>query len=1145
MKHLLFTLLFGIFTNGWCQCIGAGGIGDFEGIQYNDWNTLTPAGGVDVGMFTQESKLAHSGTGSLKINVVSDHNWGMRTYPSCNTTLVKGRFYKIRFWVYGGNRKQIKVALQQQDVTTVVITEQLINLVSDEWQVYEVVMQSDDNYINGKVKFTFPSIGVYYLDDVVVTETQDQVTKIVQPNDINLRYTGVVYNNITETEATFYRFPFSYATENESNTSPFVQVKTAKTAAASTGISIEFKTNSKIIKAKFSELTTLTKGVYTLDFAVYKNGALYDVFTDTDEEIEFSLSDLSGVNNIWRITMPSFAQIKFLGLEIDQSANLQTLSEDNRPIYVAIGNSITHGMGQTNLSTHLTYPWLVADSLNFHLYNWGTGGSKVHESVFENFAASKLTPDVVTVLWGYNDINCAHVNCNTDEYIINYTLVFYESLMTNLASTYPNATIIGILPTYSSTPDKSTVRSLGYLRTKQELIIKELKSSYDNISFFNGNDVTDVGSLNDDVHLNDLGAEQVANRIIKELYDLEIVYKSNIDTLALRSEYEDINDVVLDIDDELEGRQTYNIISGNEANYYSINSVSGIVSIAKPIPDVVDDVHHDLLVVTIGTTTYNLTIVDGFDYFISENPEYTVLNSHQDIVNETGNEYTPYNNIWGKGSAINRVDFRMATLVHHDNPDSTVFIWDTPSKASEFGGPSVWSYQNIFWGERYNLREGIGGFPVKIGDIASFEMEFNYEQLFGTETYKVALNHFLNQENYISPFTENDGDLFMVFDQVGNYVPAYANHLNDTVIGAQEYILLHDSTGNIQNNTPEGYQLRRAIIKNDGQFKKGVLNLKSLYNSFSSRGFLDQELYFSHIQFGIEITEGWGAVRVNKFNMNLEKEVANEINNTPKAYILSSHDTGVLVDDNVLITFGGVDLDEDALTTTISLDGIEQLITSPYNWMATVGMHTFKVTVDDSKGGVDVESIVLEVVDIINSQSIIIFNSVVDGETIETGLVVINVSATDYEGVESVKLLITNINSTTISIDLTDKKDGTFEADWSVDLIGTYTLAIVVTDELGEITNSLPITVIVVGTGLPTSIDFALENPAITIYPNPTSEALFIDGKLEDLPYLLYDNDGLLLFKGDYSNTGIDVSYLSVGIYLIEVDGHIFRVFKK
>ena len=578
--------------------------------------------------------------------------------------------------------------------------------------------------------------------------------------------------------------------------------------------------------------------------------------------------------------MPSFAQIKFLGLEIDQTSDLQNLGIDTRPVYVAIGNSITHGMGQTNLSTHLTYPWLVADSLNFHLYNWGIGGSKIHESIFNNFAVSEITPDVVSILWGYNDINCTN-NCNTDDYIINNTMKYYKNLMTNLAATFPNATIIGILPTYSNTSAKSNVRSLDYLRTEQQKIISDLQKTYNNIHFFNGNDITNEASLNDDVHLNDLGAVQVANELIKELMNQNTVNYEIIDTLVLRSEYENIGDVIIDLNHSSEGSKNYKMISEND--HYSINTLTGILSIKKTISDVVNTVSTDLIKVNNGLTTYNITIVDAYDYFISKHSEYTILEDHQKVITEVGNSYTPYNNIWGKGNAVNGIDFRMAMLVHKNNPDSTIYIWDTPSKANVFGGASVWSYQNLFWGERYNLREDIGGFPIKIGDISDLNMKFNYEQLFGTETYKVALNHFLNKEDYIAPFTENDGDLFIVFDQIGNYIPPYNDYLTDTLIEGKEYVLLHDSTGNIENE--KGYQLRRAIIKNNGQYTSGSLDLNSLYKSFNSRGFLDEDLHFSHIQFGIEVTEGWGAVRINEFKINYASKIITKTDGSTKNLI--------------------------------------------------------------------------------------------------------------------------------------------------------------------------------------------------------------------------------------------------------------------
>lgn len=876
---LYFLILISSFSVS-AQCdFSSTGVGSFDGTNYTNWSTFTSAGSGDLATFSQESSsnFVHSGSESMKIDVSTSHNWGVRMFNSCDLPLTKDRLYTIQFWIYGGNSKQLKVALQHLNGGTVVISEQVVNLTSNTWKMYEVSITSDGTYSKGKIKFTFPNTGVYYLDDVIVTELLPDVPKVIDPTDQGIHYTGVAHNDITSSSATFYRFPYNYATNDESNQNPFVQVKTAKRAIASSGISIEFKTKSKNIKAKFKEITTTTGGVTTLSFAVYKNGTLHNVYTNNNDNVELTFNDATGTNNTWRITMPSFAQIQFLGLEIDQTSTLETLPTDNRPVYVAIGNSITHGVGQTKYSTHLTYPWLVADSLNFHLYNWGVGGSKVHESVFNNFSEAGITPDVVSVLWGYNDFNCAHVNCNSDNYIINNTMKYYETLMTNLASTFPNATIVGILPTYSNTPAKSSVRSLDYLRTTQQTLITELQKTYNNVHFFNGNGVTDSQSLNDDVHLNDLGAVQVANGLIKELIDQQVVNYEVIDTLILRSEYEAIGDEIIDLNHTYEGTQSYHLSASS--NHYTIDPITGIISISTEIADVKNSVQLDVLTVTNGLTTYNISVVDAYDYFIAQHPEYTVLEDHQEIIAKDGSPYTPYNNIWGKGSAVNGVDFRMSMLVQPDKIDSTVYIWDTPSKANAFGGSSVWSYQNLFWGERYNLRENIGGFPIKINNISHLTMNFNYEQLFGTETYKVALNHFLNEEDYLAPFTENDGDFFIVFNQLGNYVPPYQDHLTDTLIGGKEYVLLHDSTGTIQTNIPEGYQLRRAIIKNGQQFTNGALDLLALYKSFSSRGFLDEELYFSHIQFGIEITEGWGAVRMNQFNMDYQPKL---ITNTYK-----------------------------------------------------------------------------------------------------------------------------------------------------------------------------------------------------------------------------------------------------------------------
>lgn len=860
------TPLISVFS----QCnLSATGIGNFDGTNYADWDLYSMQGGTTYGTFSQETNETHGGTHALKAEVIAENAWQMRAISKCNYALTNGSNYSISFWLKGEVDNKVKVVLQKNDGSISELATSTVTISSVEWKNYTVNLYSDGDYVQGKIKLTFQDIGTYYTDELSVTELTADSPKDVAPNDPNIRYSGVGDLILDANKAIFYRFTEEFATNDYNVTQPqWSLVSDDKRAAASSGITIEFKSSSNTIKAKFIENTTYTEGVTTLAFAIYRNGELYDYVTNNNDNIEFSILNPSGDLADWKITMPAFGQVDFLGLEIDQSTDLQPLNVDNRPVYVAIGNSITHGQGQTNLSTHRTYPFQVADSLNYHLYNWGVGGSKINEFVYDNFAGAGVVPDVVSILWGYNDVNCSPC---TDTYITDGTMVFYENLVTNICTDFPEVQIVGILPTYTSTNFGSSIKNVTYLRTEQARVLDELVSSgtCKNVVYFDGTEVTDANSVADYTHLNDLGATQVADRIITELLNTGSG-TNNYDTIVMRSEYEKVGDEIINLNDFNEGSSTYSITNGNSNNYYSIDVNTGILTIQNTINDVADIVHQDDLNIAIGNNLYNVTIVDGYDYFITNNPTYTVLEDYQATVEEAGNPYTPYNNTWGDGSAVNGVDYRMATLVHPDNPNKTIFIWDTPSKAADFGGASVWCYTSIIWGARYNLREDVEGFPIRVGDINALDMDFDFEQLYGTQDFKIAMNQFFTEENYIAPFNENDGDFFMVFDQNGTWVPPYDDYIKDTLIDGNEFVLLHDSTGTIQNNTPEGYQLRRAIIKNNDTYLKGSLDLATIYNEFTSRGFLDKDMYFPNIQIGIEVTEGWGAMRVNEWNMRLD-----------------------------------------------------------------------------------------------------------------------------------------------------------------------------------------------------------------------------------------------------------------------------------
>jgi len=335
--------------------------------------------------------------------------------------------------------------------------------------------------------------------------------------------------------------------------------------------------------------------------------------------------------------------------------------------------------------------------------------------------------------------------------------------------------------------------------------------------------------------------------------------------LVQRSEYEKVNDQIYDINHAKEGQGEYLIKSGNDHNYYNVNKATGIISVELPINDVIGQVHSDTLFIDILGNEITIIIADGYDFFISNHPNYRVLDKHNQTYFTKGNKYTAFNNLWRKGNAIPGQDFRMATLINENMPDSTVFIWDVPSKATEFNGGSIWSYINLLWGERKQIREDLEGFPIRVNDISSLLIDFDFEKLFGTEGYKIALNHFFTNDSTIAPFSSNVGDFFFVFDQLGTWLPSYPIDLGDITINEKTFARLYQNNGS--------YELRRVVVKSNERLLKGQLNLKSIYQPFIDKGYIDPNQYIPNIQIGVEVTDGFGAIRINKWDIDLKKTV--------------------------------------------------------------------------------------------------------------------------------------------------------------------------------------------------------------------------------------------------------------------------------
>ena len=526
MKILLIAFLFSIYAiQSYSQCFDAGGNGDFEGVNaINQFVANTQGNGT----FEVTSETSYSGNQSLKVDVSVAGNWQVRIFNTgtCYFNLTAGESYTISLYLKGDLNDRATVSIMDN---TTVDQEEDVFITSTDWKLYTVTFTATTTSSSGRIKIIFKDQGIYFVDDIRLNAfdcngdlggsasfdacgicsggstgiyaINDCSSQIIDPTNTNIIYEGALEKEVSASKASLYRFKKTYATTDVSGF--YQQIR----AVASSGIKIRFKTTSPTVKAFFEENTTLGDDVFWHTFDVFKNGVFQ--FDSQGWEIEMKNPKQELVE--WEISLPSYSMVEFLKLEIVNGFSLNPITKE-KPIYVAIGNSITHGLGIDSFSTRLTYPHVVADSLGYELYNWGIGGSKIYDGVLDNFSTG-LQPDLITVLWGYNDVHYS----GHDSYLNTTTFPKYKTILSTMAQDFPDACILAILATYTENPINTDSRTIDSLRSGQLEVIKELQMSYSNINYMDGRNYTNADGLNDDVHFNSKGNRSLAHGIINEL----------------------------------------------------------------------------------------------------------------------------------------------------------------------------------------------------------------------------------------------------------------------------------------------------------------------------------------------------------------------------------------------------------------------------------------------------------------------------------------------------------------------------------------------------------------------------------------------------------------------------------------------------
>jgi len=290
----------------------------------------------------------------------------------------------------------------------------------------------------------------------------------------------------------------------------------ADKARTNSGIRLFINTNSSKLRLTFKALNGINRGA---EFAVYQNGKQSSVFTFKGEkaktEMVFEVDNERGHEaSLFEISMPSLANVGLVKLELIKGADLLPVPHEKQAVYLAIGNSITHGVGQGS-ATFLTYPYLLAKSKNWDFYNLAVGGAKISPAI-ARMTSEMPKADVITILIGYNDLM---FNDKSPEAFAEAYLRYLKTIRHH----QPNAEIYCITLTHTRAVanDRTGVKPEAFRMALKHLVYQLQSEGDTRLHLVKGQDISSEANLradviSDKVHFSIEGAALFA----KALYEL-------------------------------------------------------------------------------------------------------------------------------------------------------------------------------------------------------------------------------------------------------------------------------------------------------------------------------------------------------------------------------------------------------------------------------------------------------------------------------------------------------------------------------------------------------------------------------------------------------------------------------------------------
>jgi lysophospholipase L1-like esterase len=226
----------------------------------------------------------------------------------------------------------------------------------------------------------------------------------IPPTHPDLHFKGVLSRRVAgDGGLELSRFPFEmydtvFRRRRQAAPGKPVQPK----ARTTTGVELVFKTDSDHVTLFFK--TPVGFEHRGANWRVRQNGRTWKDFDFPARQREMTIELVSatpGKPVVYTVVFPSWSNPFFYGLTLDPGKKLLPYTPPHKPLYVAYGDSVSHGTGQKS-ATYLTWPYQLAQKLDYDFHSLAVGGASVKldvVKVFQQFDQIAL----ITFYLGIND----------------------------------------------------------------------------------------------------------------------------------------------------------------------------------------------------------------------------------------------------------------------------------------------------------------------------------------------------------------------------------------------------------------------------------------------------------------------------------------------------------------------------------------------------------------------------------------------------------------------------------------------------------------------------------------------------------------------------------------------------------------------